>query len=175
VRARSETGELLAGPFLYNESFPDALPAVESIAPANHTVCSASSTLCKLVSWWNTTAGGGGSGAAPAAVLMHQSDWLLWLLHGRLGVSDYNNALKVGYDPEADAYPSWLMSQPYAAMLPSVRAPGAPIAAVKDDVCSQFGKTPAPSSTLNNVSSFFDFFTQVFILHYHRFILIFSS
>ncbi|XP_004956024.1 uncharacterized protein LOC101782481 isoform X2 [Setaria italica] len=131
----SETGELLAGPFLYNESFPDALPAVESIAPANHTVCSASSTLCKLVSWWNTTGGAGGAGSA--AVLMHQSDWLLWLLHGRYGVSDYNNALKVGYDPEADAYPSWLMSQPYAPMLPSVRAPGAPIAVVKDDVCSQ--------------------------------------
>ncbi|RCV10426.1 hypothetical protein SETIT_2G111300v2 [Setaria italica] len=133
----SETGELLAGPFLYNESFPDALPAVESIAPANHTVCSASSTLCKLVSWWNTTGGAGGAGSA--AVLMHQSDWLLWLLHGRYGVSDYNNALKVGYDPEADAYPSWLMSQPYAPMLPSVRAPGAPIAVVKDDVCSQYG------------------------------------
>ncbi|PVH63781.1 hypothetical protein PAHAL_2G105000 [Panicum hallii] len=132
----SETGELLAGPFLYNESFPDALPAVESIAPANHTVCSASSTLCKLVSWWNT-AGSDGTGSGSAAVLMHQSDWLLWLLHGQYGVSDYNNALKVGYDPEADAYPSWLMAQPYSRMLPSVMAPGAPIAAVRDDVLSQ--------------------------------------
>jgi len=132
----SETGELLAGPFLYNESFPDALPAVEAVAPANHTVCSASSTLCKLVSWWNTTGGGGGAGSA---VLMHQSDWLLWLLHGRYGVSDYNNALKVGYDPAADAYPSWLMAQPYSRLLPSVMAPGAPIAAVRDDVRSQFG------------------------------------
>ncbi|CAL5075923.1 unnamed protein product [Urochloa decumbens] len=129
----SETGELLAGPFLYNESFPDALPAVASIAPANHTVCSGTSTLCKLVSWWNAAGGGG------AAVLMHQSDWLLWLLHGQYGVSDYNNALKVGYDPEAGAYPSWLASQPYAPMLPSVRAPGDPIAAVRDDVCSQYG------------------------------------
>ncbi|PUZ69345.1 hypothetical protein GQ55_2G100500 [Panicum hallii var. hallii] len=134
----SETGELLAGPFLYNESFPDALPAVESIAPANHTVCSASSTLCKLVSWWNT-AGSDGTGSGSAAVLMHQSDWLLWLLHGQYGVSDYNNALKVGYDPEADAYPSWLMAQPYSRMLPSVMAPGAPIAAVRDDVRSQYG------------------------------------
>jgi hypothetical protein len=26
---------------------------------------------------------------------MHQSDWLLWLLHGEYGVSDYNNTLKV--------------------------------------------------------------------------------
>ena len=110
---------------------------MESIAPANHTVCSASSTLCKLVSWWNTTGGGAGS-----AVLMHQSDWLLWLLHGRYGVSDYNNALKVGYDPAADAYPSWLMAQPYSRLLPpSVMVPGAPIAAVRDDVRSQYGKS----------------------------------
>jgi hypothetical protein len=27
--------------------------------------------------------------------LLHQADWLLWLLHGNLGVTDYNNALKV--------------------------------------------------------------------------------
>ena len=112
---------------------------MESIAPANHTVCSASSTLCKLVSWWNTAGAGGGAGSA---VLMHQSDWLLWLLHGRYGVSDYNNALKVGYDPAADAYPSWLMAQPYSRLLPpSVMVPGAPIAAVRDDVRSQYGKS----------------------------------
>jgi len=50
---------------------------VESIAPANHTVCSASSTLCKLVSWWNTTAveaeafaaaSESAAGASPASV-----------------------------------------------------------------------------------------------------------
>ncbi|XP_062190107.1 D-ribulose kinase isoform X2 [Phragmites australis] len=131
-----KNGELVAGPFLYNESFPGALPAVESIAPTNHTVCSGSSTLCKLVSWWSSE---GSSGGADSAVLMHQSDWLLWLLHGQYGVSDYNNTLKVGYDPEIDSYPSWLMSQPYSHMLPSVRAPGAPIATVKEDVRSQYG------------------------------------
>ena len=112
---------------------------MESIAPANHTVCSGSSTLCKLVSWWTSSGSGGGRPAAAAAVLMHQSDWLLWLLHGQFGVSDYNNALKVGYDPELDAYPSWLTSQPYSGMLPSVRAPGTPIAALKGDVCPQYG------------------------------------
>ncbi|KAF2922414.1 hypothetical protein DAI22_07g111700 [Oryza sativa Japonica Group] len=130
-------GGILAGPYLYNESFADALPAVESIAPANHTVCSGSSTLCKLVSWWNSSSAGLSS--RDSAILMHQSDWLLWLLHGEYGVSDYNNTLKVGYDPEIDSYPSWLMSQPYAYMLPSVRAPGAPIGSIKEDVRAQFG------------------------------------
>jgi len=86
----SESGEVLCQPYLYNQSCPDALPEVKSIAPANHTVCSGTSTLCKLVSWWNTEVPN-----RESAVLLHQADWLLWLLHGRLGVSDYNNALKV--------------------------------------------------------------------------------
>ncbi|KAJ1694885.1 hypothetical protein LUZ63_011583 [Rhynchospora breviuscula] len=86
-----DNGQVLSGPFLYNESFPDALPTVLSIAPENHTVCTGSSTLCKLVSWWELTS----RSNRESAILMHQSDWLLWLLHGVYGVSDYNNALKV--------------------------------------------------------------------------------
>jgi len=86
----STTGEPLWRPFLYNESCSDALPVVKSIAPENHTVCSGSSTLCKLVSWWNSV-----DSNKESAALLHQADWLLWLLHGNLGVTDYNNALKV--------------------------------------------------------------------------------
>ena len=86
----SDTGEPLLRPFLYNESCPDALQRVKSIAPPNHTVCSGTSTLCKLVSWWNHARSN-----QKSAFLSHQADWLLWLLHGKLGVSDYNNALKV--------------------------------------------------------------------------------
>lgn len=86
----SNSGETLGRPFLYNESCADALPEVKSIAPENHTVCSGSSTLCKLVSWWNAH-----ESNKKSVLLLHQADWLLWLLHGKLGISDYNNALKV--------------------------------------------------------------------------------
>ncbi|CAL5329023.1 unnamed protein product [Camellia sinensis] len=130
----SATGDPLCRPLLYNESCPDALPAVKSIAPANHTVCSGSSTLCKLVSWWNSN-----DSNKESALLLHQADWLLWLLHGKLGVSDYNNALKVGYDPELDSYPSWLISQPYSHVLPSIQAPGTSIGSIKEDIRTQFG------------------------------------
>uniref|UniRef100_A0A6N2L6R8 Carbohydrate kinase FGGY N-terminal domain-containing protein n=1 Tax=Salix viminalis TaxID=40686 RepID=A0A6N2L6R8_SALVM len=130
----SNTGEPLWRPFLYNESCPDALPTVKSVAPANHTVCSGSSTLCKLVSWWNIE----GSNKK-SALLLHQADWLLWLLHGKLGVSDYNNALKVGYDPASGSYPSWLRSQPYSQLLPSVIAPGTSIGNLKEEIRTQFG------------------------------------
>eukprot|EP00268_Persea_americana_P067997 TRINITY_DN9421_c0_g1_i2.p1 TRINITY_DN9421_c0_g1~~TRINITY_DN9421_c0_g1_i2.p1 ORF type:complete len:154 (+),score=23.38 TRINITY_DN9421_c0_g1_i2:285-746(+) len=86
----SSTGLPLSRPLLYNESCPDALPMVKSIAPENHTVCSSSSTLCKLISWWNSH-----HSDKESAILQHQADWLLWLLHGKFGVTDYNNALKV--------------------------------------------------------------------------------
>ncbi|XP_013712060.1 D-ribulose kinase isoform X1 [Brassica napus] len=130
----SESGEVLCQPFLYNQSCPDALPEVKSIAPENHTVCSGSSTLCKLVSWWNLKLPN-----RESAILLHQADWLLWLLHGRLGVSDYNNALKVGYDPECESYPSWLISQPYSQLLPVVQSPGTSIGNLKDSIRRQFG------------------------------------
>ncbi|KAM7479349.1 hypothetical protein LguiA_027562 [Lonicera macranthoides] len=130
----STTGKLLSRPFLYNESCSDALPIVKSIAPLNHTVCSGSSTLCKLVSWWNSN-----DSSKESVVLLHQADWLLWLLHGKLGVSDYNNALKVGYDPELESYPPWLLSQPYSRVLPSIQAPGSLIGFIKDDIRTQFG------------------------------------
>jgi sugar (pentulose or hexulose) kinase len=130
----SESGEVLCQPYLYNQSCPDALPEVKSIAPANHTVCSGTSTLCKLVSWWNTEVPN-----RESAVLLHQADWLLWLLHGRLGVSDYNNALKVGYDPESESYPSWLLGQPYSQLLPKVQAPGTSIGNLKESFTRQFG------------------------------------
>ncbi|XP_023641006.1 uncharacterized protein LOC17889870 isoform X1 [Capsella rubella] len=130
----SEDGEVLCQPLLYNQSCPDALPEVKSIAPANHTVCSGTSTLCKLVSWWNTEVPN-----RESAILLHQADWLLWLLHGKLGVSDYNNALKVGYDPESESYPSWLLSQPYSHLLPMVQAPGTSIGILQESIRKQFG------------------------------------
>ncbi|KAG6605051.1 D-ribulose kinase, partial [Cucurbita argyrosperma subsp. sororia] len=61
-------------------------------------VCSASSTLCKLGSLWNSA-----DSNKESATLLHQADGLLWFLHGKLGDSDYNNAVKVGYDPEVDS------------------------------------------------------------------------
>ncbi|TYI99648.1 hypothetical protein E1A91_A13G031800v1 [Gossypium mustelinum] len=139
----SKIGEPLVRPYLYNESCPDALLLVKSIAPINHTVCSGSSTLCKLVSWWNND-----DSDKKSTMLLHQADWLLWLLHGQLGVSDYNNALKVGYDPEADSYPDWLLSQPYAQLLPTVKAPGTSIGHLKGDIRTQFGTTDSIAAFL---------------------------
>ncbi|KAG6555637.1 hypothetical protein Mapa_002873 [Marchantia paleacea] len=130
-----KTGQPVTRPVLYNESRSQALPTVEAIAPAKHTVLTGTSTLCKLVAWWMS----GGSKLQTEVVMMHQADWLLSLLHGKLGITDYNNALKVGYDPELEEYPAWLTSQPYASLLPLVKEPGSAIGHVTQDIASTYG------------------------------------
>eukprot|EP00898_Chlorokybus_atmophyticus_P006443 jgi/Chlat1/67/Chrsp1S03114 len=137
----SRNGDCLAPPMLYNQACPDALPEVASIAPANHTVTSSTSTLCKLVQWRKQQEEQGGKTTQrnEEAVMLHQADWLGYLLHGVMGVTDYNNALKVGYDPEVEAYPTWLQQQPYAHMLPMVTHPGAVIGTVQQGLARQYG------------------------------------
>lgn len=44
-------------------------------------------------------------------VLLHHADWLASLLTDRRDTSDWNNTLKLGYDPEAEQWPPWLISQ----------------------------------------------------------------
>ena len=61
-----------------------------------------------------------------AAKLLHHADWIAFLLHGEMGVTDHNNALKLGFDPAGEgSYPSWLSGAPYASTLPArVLSPG---------------------------------------------------
>lgn len=40
-----------------------------------------------------------------------QADWVAGLLHCQWRVTDYNNALKLGYDPAEERYPEWLAEQ----------------------------------------------------------------
>jgi sugar (pentulose or hexulose) kinase len=138
-----DDGSVVYPPMLYNEKRDDAVDAVAAVAPEGHTTRSASSALCKLHSWWFETEGGKKASAkrsvphgesVPVAnpKLLHHADWVAYLLHGVVGVTDHNNALKLGFDPGlgngengTGAYPDWILRQPYAAMLPmTCLAPG---------------------------------------------------
>ncbi len=81
------------------------------MAPPEHTATASTSTLCKLLAWdeegrWQQAAAEGRS-----PIISHQADWLASLLHGNQGVTDYNNCLKLGYDPAEECYPDWLSNQ----------------------------------------------------------------
>ena len=154
----SDSGEPLWRPLLHNESCPDALPMVKSIAPPNHIRFAPDRPRCV-----NSSRGGivlvrtknplccctkriGFCGFFMEGLGLQILTMLWW--HHLIGfitiefctarrfmfVSQFwplFSVLQVGYDPEVDSYPSWLVSQPYYHLLPSVVAPGTPISSFK--------------------------------------------
>jgi sugar (pentulose or hexulose) kinase len=63
--------------------------------------------------------------------MLHQADWISGKLSGRFDRSDWNNALKTGYDPVAARWPSWIeRTGADLAKLPVVLEPGAAIGQV---------------------------------------------
>lgn len=135
-------GMPLDAPLLYNDARGVAvMDKLRAIAPPNHTVLSATSSLAKLF-WWEQERGTRREGRGErleVRYFLHQADWLAFLLHGQLGISDYHNALKLGYDVENLRYPDWLTNLPLFPLLPKVVVPGTPVAAVTAEMRSRFG------------------------------------
>ena len=129
-----QEGNPIAEPLLYNDSRGKAiLSQIEDIAPANHVVLSATSSLAKLI-WWSQQ-----SYFEEGRYLLHQADWLAYLLHGQLGISDYHNALKLGYDVDRLCYPQWLQDLSFSRLYPQVLAPGTAIKAIAKHRCQHLG------------------------------------
>ncbi|MBC5796936.1 FGGY-family carbohydrate kinase [Sphaerospermopsis sp. LEGE 00249] len=127
-------GQPVDAPLLYNDPRGSMmLKDLSSIAPPNHTVLSATSSLAKLL-WMQQL-----PTFNQARYLLHQADWLAFLLHGKLGISDYHNALKLGYDVENLQYPEWLEKVEIPVFLPQVLAPGTPISEITPEIAAKFG------------------------------------
>jgi sugar (pentulose or hexulose) kinase len=128
------SGKPVDAPLLYNDGRGAVmLERLRNVAPANHTVLSATSSLVKLL-WMSLQ-----PSFAEARYFMHQADWLAFLLHGKLGISDYHNALKLGYDVENFRYPEWLEKLQIPIHLPKVVTPGSAIAQILPEVAAKFG------------------------------------
>src|SRR5918998_6888436 len=125
-------GQPIDEPILYNDGRGVAvIERLKAIAPPNHTVLSATSSLAKLL-WWQEARGK--RQEARGCYFLHQADWLAFLLHGKLGISDYHNALKLGYDPEQLCYPIWMEQLSMTPVLPQVLAPGTPVGEVTAEI-----------------------------------------
>ncbi|PZD74155.1 L-fuculokinase [Acaryochloris thomasi RCC1774] len=133
-------GEPLHPAVLYNETCdPEDLDLLDAIVPLGHTVLSASSSLAKFLTLSRQT------DFSDAHALMHQADWLAYQLHGCLGISDYHNSLKLGYDPAIETYPDWFQDEQLRfllPLLPRVIAPGTPIAPVQPAIAQRFDLPP---------------------------------
>jgi len=127
-------GQPQTAPLLYNDDRgTEAMDWLQGIAPRNHVVLSPTSSLAKLL-WWQAA-----GIIADDLALLHQADWLAFLLHGQVGLSDYHNALKLGYDAARLNYPDWLLNLAIAPLLPRVLAPGAVMAPIQPAVAQDWG------------------------------------
>ncbi len=92
-----------------------------------------------------------------AAFCFHQADWLLALLTGKPGITDYHNALKSGYDVEAMQWPDWVTRLPGGHWQQTVLTPGEAIGTVSQESAKRFGLNPActvRAGTTDSIAAF---------------------
>ncbi|VIO65086.1 Xylulose kinase [Bradyrhizobium ivorense] len=125
---------------------------VAAVAPLESGAHGASSALAKLL--YLQTHGYIGD----ARHAMHQADWIAGRLTGHYGVSDENNALKLGYDPVARQWPRWLDRLGVRTdLLPKVLVPGTPFAEIDPAIARALGLPPAvqvAAGTTDGVAAF---------------------
>jgi len=151
-------GKVITPPMIYSDACQaEVLEQVKKIASLQHSiqhsVCSATSSFAKLMSLLaneeqnpsftsyrafpsNKTDSPPKAGNQ-SLYFLHQADWLGYLLHGNLGISDYHNALKLGYDPQALTYPDWLKNwnlQYPNLVLPEVFAPSTTVGKIQANI-----------------------------------------
>lgn len=120
---------------MYNDARSAAEAArIAGILPRDSGAHGSGSALAKLLHMM----GRNETGSARHAV--HQADWIAGRLSSRHGVSDENNALKLGYDPAARAWPDSLdrLGVP-RDLLPEVLVPGEPFATIDPAVADAIG------------------------------------
>lgn len=127
----------------------DAMEIVKQFSPLDSAALAPTSTLPKLIAWNLETA------LAPNELLVHQADFILHHLCHDLSTeqplptqipfcSDWNNALKLGYDVKSLEYPPWLLkllahSNINPTALPRVIEPGALIGSISVSLATRLG------------------------------------
>lgn len=145
-------GRILANPIWYNNTKgKQYLQEIRELVPENHLVISATSSLAKVYWWYRQGL------TDNAGYILHQADWLGYLLHGQLGISDYHNALKLGYDVESLSYPDWLQSFPFFSLLPDIKAPGTIIGQILPSISAKYQINPdcvVKAGTTDSIAAF---------------------
>ena len=75
-------------------------------------------------------------------LFLNQADWLTAQISGRVGLSDYHNALKMGYDCEQLHWPEWVTFLADVDALPQVVAPGTALGLVAPPRARELGINP---------------------------------
>lgn len=129
-------GRPLGPALMYNDQRSrEAAARIAAAAPPGSPARGAGSGLAKLLHLAEQL------DPPPAqALALHQADWIAGRLCGHFGRSDWNNALKLGYDAEQRIWPEWVLELvPSGILLPAVHPPGEPIGSVAPDRARDLG------------------------------------
>jgi len=123
-------GEPVGPPRMYDEPCNDEaiIRAVTEHAPAESAARGVTSALARVLMMQDRP---------NIRHMLHQADWISGKLCGRFDRSDWNNALKTGYDPVDARWPDWIeRTGADLGKLPVVLEPGAPIGQVSPETVS---------------------------------------
>ena len=141
----------LAPALMYNDSRAIAeAELVKKIAPPTvSAVFGASSSLSKLLWLVNKY--------PDAQKVLHQADYIAGSLCGNF-VSDFNNSLKLGFDPVNESWPEWIGSFDFPlSLLPEVTTPGTVIGNLKPELQQKLGfdhEVKIVSGTTDSIAGF---------------------
>ncbi len=128
-----------------------AAELIQQYAPKNSAAHGSNSSLAKLLTLQQRCAG-------KPFLACHQADWIAGQLCGRFGLSDENNALKLGYDPIQRRWPAWLQQLPLPTeSLPKVQPVGHLIGTLSPLIEKQLGlstSTKVISGTTDSIAAF---------------------
>ena len=139
-------------PLLYNDARAvDEAARVARTATPGHPAAAASSGLAKVL-WLKKRLGLTG-----ARLYVNQADWLSGLLTGRVGMTDYHNALKMGLDLDELKWPAWVDYLADVDYLPVPVAPGSRLATVSRPRARYLGVNPGcmvHAGTTDSIAAF---------------------
>ena len=137
---------------MYNDvRSADLLESLCSSAP--HVIaCNRSSALVKAVFLYQNYAPSG------EYLIQQQADWIQAKFSGKPGITDWNNALKLGFDVEQLEWPDWLTAIDMGSRnLPDVLPPGERIAVISPQIARQTGlpeSTRLHAGTTDSIAAF---------------------
>jgi sugar (pentulose or hexulose) kinase len=138
---------------MYNDARATAeAEQIQAVAGPHCGAQGPTSTLAKLL-WLNDK-----ESMRKAAHALHQADWIVGLLTGQFGHSDYNNCLKLGYDIVKLEWPDWIAGLGInPVLLPQAHPTGAEIGTITAELAKTLGLKPETrvlAGTTDGVASF---------------------
>jgi sugar (pentulose or hexulose) kinase len=152
VIACDEALDPRAPPLLYNDDRAvDEAALIAKTATPGHPAAAVTSGLAKVL-WLKKRLGLTG-----ARLYLNQADWLSGLLTGRVGMTDYHNALKMGLDLDELKWPLWVEYLADIDYLPVPVPPGSPLATVSRPRARYLGVNPGcmvHAGTTDSIAAF---------------------